>query len=103
MQNRPYETEGMHYNVDAIKQQLKCNEQRYDAHRQNLKFTDDRLKLTTNPQALNHGTRIGRRTRNFSSVLSRSYMENRILWKKYKMKVRVQYYTIVHSHPEYCM
>lgn len=42
----------MHQSVDAIKQHLKFSEQRYDAHGQNLKLTDDRFKLTTNPQAL---------------------------------------------------
>lgn len=58
MWKRPHETEWMNYNVDAIKQQLIFSEQRHDAHRQNLKFTDDSLRQTTNPQALNHGTII---------------------------------------------
>ena len=99
---RPYETEWMHYNVGAIKQQLKFNEQRHDAHRKNLKFTDDRLKLATNPQALNHRTVTGGTTKNTSSMLSKSSRENRILWKKYQ-RVRVEYKATVQSHPEHRM
>lgn len=58
MWKRPHETELMNYNVHAIKQQPKFSEKRHDAHRQNLKFTDDSFKRTANPQALNHGTII---------------------------------------------
>lgn len=31
-------------------------------------------------------------------MLSRSHTENRILWKKFNTKARVQYYGTVHSH-----
>lgn len=53
----------MHYNVDILTQWLKFTEQRQDARRQNLKFIDSRLKLTTNPHAFNHGTIVGRTTK----------------------------------------
>lgn len=110
MQARTYQTEWMHYNVDAIIQQLKFNEQRQNACRQNLKFTDGRLKLTTNPHALNHGTIVGRTTKTKnqkqnkkSLILSRSYTESRTLLTKYKTKVKVWCYATGHSHPEHCM
>lgn len=79
MWKRPYGIEWISYNADVTKQQLKLNERRHDAHRQNLKFADDRLKLTANPQALNHGTIIGKTMKNISLMLSRSYTGSRIL------------------------
>lgn len=48
---------------------------KHDAHRQNCKFTNDRLKRTTNPQALNHGTIIGRTTK----TLARRFIG--VTWK----------------------